>query len=267
MFSPADVVVVAVSGGKDSLALWHALARLGYTTHGLYIDLGISHHGYSAVSREKALAFSRQHRLPLTVVSLADEAGFTIDDHRRLGARTACSTCGLVKRYHMNRFALELNATAIATGHNLDDETGVLLSNLLSWQTGYLARQAPVLEERAAGFARKVKPLCEITERETAAYAFLAGIDYVVDECPYSVGATSLFYKGLINQLEHRSPGSKLRFYRGFLENRRAVLATPEQSIDTRCSRCGQPSTVDPCAYCRLLERAHSQTPSGASAQ
>ena len=41
MFTPADRILVAVSGGKDSLALWDVLLRLGYQAEGLYIGLGI----------------------------------------------------------------------------------------------------------------------------------------------------------------------------------------------------------------------------------
>ena len=42
MFSKCDRILVAVSGGKDSLALWDILQRLGYDTEGVYINLGIA---------------------------------------------------------------------------------------------------------------------------------------------------------------------------------------------------------------------------------
>jgi tRNA-5-methyluridine54 2-sulfurtransferase len=41
MFSREEKVIVAVSGGKDSLSLWDILVRLGYKADGLYIGLGI----------------------------------------------------------------------------------------------------------------------------------------------------------------------------------------------------------------------------------
>src|SRR3712207_8556105 len=44
-------------------------------------------------------------------------------------------------------------------------------------------------------FVRKVRPLYRLSELETAVYAFFRGLDYVVEECPNSVGATQLFYK------------------------------------------------------------------------
>ena len=40
MFTPDEPVLVAVSGGKDSLALWDVLIETGYQTAGLYLDLG-----------------------------------------------------------------------------------------------------------------------------------------------------------------------------------------------------------------------------------
>ncbi|MER3423725.1 MAG: tRNA(Ile)-lysidine synthetase, partial [Nitrospiraceae bacterium] len=41
MFGPQDRILVAVSGGKDSLALWNILLKLGYRADALYVDLGI----------------------------------------------------------------------------------------------------------------------------------------------------------------------------------------------------------------------------------
>ena len=58
-------------------------------------------------------------------------------------------------------------------------------------------------------FVRKVKPLYLLSEYETAVYAFMRGIDYVVEECPNAVGATQLVYKDVLNRLEAASPGTQ----------------------------------------------------------
>jgi uncharacterized protein (TIGR00269 family) len=261
MFGPGDKVLVAVSGGKDSLGLWDALTALGYAAEGVYIDLGIPHDGYSARSREKAQAFAQARGLTLHVVDLAAIYGATVPDKvaERRG-RTACSLCGLVKRHEMNRVARDGGFTVLATGHNLDDEAATLLGNTLHWQTGYLARQAPTLPASAddleGGFLRKVKPFCRIAERESAAYALLQGIDYIRDECPFSVHAASLFYKRLLNELEERSPAARQSFYLEFLKARESGAATfrePARPPLTPCERCGQPTTAGGlCAFCRL---------------
>ena len=41
MFAKNDRLLVAVSGGKDSLALWAILLKLGYNIDALYVNLGI----------------------------------------------------------------------------------------------------------------------------------------------------------------------------------------------------------------------------------
>ncbi len=130
------------------------------------------------------------------------------------------------------------------------------MSNTLQWETGYLARQAPVLPSTHPKLARKVKPFCRLYERETAAYALVRGIDYIYDECPYAVGAKTIFYKSLLNQLENRSPGAKMQFYVQFLkakEEGRFMAAEGEEGTLNECQSCGQPTTAPGlCAFCRL---------------
>ena len=69
----------------------------------------------------------------------------------------------------------------------------------------------------AAGFARKVKPLVRLAEREMAAYCVLRGIDYIVEECPMADGNRHLGYKAALNAIEDASPGAKHAFYFEFL--------------------------------------------------
>ncbi len=261
MFGPDDRVLVAVSGGKDSLALWDVLLQLGYQADGLYIDLGID--GYSVASREKVEQFAAQRPgARLTVVDLRAEYGETLPQvaqrvHR--GHGKPCSVCGLIKRHVMNRVTRDGGYDVLATGHNLDDEVAVLFGNVLHWQTGYIARQAPVLPANREGLARKVKPFCRFYERETAAYALITSIDYIYDECPHAVGATSLRHKGILNQMEEESPGTKLQFYLGFLRARKAgFFRERAEEVELRpCSNCGQPTSAPGlCAFCRLWERA-----------
>ena len=260
MFGPEERVLVAVSGGKDSLALWDVLLKLGYRADGLYIDLGIG--DYSAASRAKVERFAaRRPEARLIVVDIAAEYGETLPQvarRVRRGRGKPCSVCGLIKRHVMNRITRDEGYDVLATGHNLDDEVAVLFGNVLHWQTGYIARQAPVLPAAGAGLARKVKPFCRLYERETAAYALLTGIDYIYDECPHAVGATSIRYKGLLNQMEERSPGTKLQFYLGFLRVRKEGFFRPAaETVELHpCPNCGQlTSAPGLCAFCRLWQR------------
>jgi len=248
MLKATDRVLVAVSGGKDSLALWEVLLELGYDATGLYLGLGIG--GYSTRSQEATRAFARDRDARLVTVDLERDHGFDIPTAGRRGARSTCAVCGLSKRYVFNRAALEGGFDVVATGHNLDDEAATLLGNTLRWQTDSIARQSPALPERE-GMVRKVKPLHRLSELETAAYAFLRGIDYVVEECPLVAGNTQLRYKEAMNAIEAGSPGTKTQFFLGYLARRASLFGSQDEVVLAACERCGQPTTGRFCAFCR----------------
>jgi uncharacterized protein (TIGR00269 family) len=256
MLAPGDRVLVAVSGGKDSLALWDILRDLDYDVDGLYLGLGID--GYSDESGVYARAYADKVGAQLVEIDLPTDVGFDIPTGSRIARRVPCSACGLSKRHLFNQAAVDGGYDVVATGHNLDDEAAVLFGNVLRWSTEYLGRQLPVLPE-GNGFARKVKPLVRLGERETAAYCVLAGIDYQVEECPMAAGNRHLGYKSALNAIEEQSPGSKHAFYFGFLE-KASPLFTPEAAAEQeqlqQCARCGTPTTGEVCAFCRLVERA-----------
>jgi tRNA-5-methyluridine54 2-sulfurtransferase len=261
MLTRDDRILVAVSGGKDSLAVWDLLYELGYQADGLYIGLGIG--DYSDVSGRYARNFAAARGLHLIEVSLRGEYGYDIPTAARATRRVPCSACGLSKRHLFDKAALDGGYTALVTGHNLDDEAAVLLGNTLRWDIGYLARQLPVLPARD-GFPKKVKPLVRLTERETAAWCVVRGIDYLVDECPMAVGNKHLGYKSMLNGIEAESPGSKAAFYLNFIEHMAPILA--DQLHDERkalgtCAECGAPTSGEVCAFCRLVATSAAHEP------
>ncbi|WP_456411580.1 TIGR00269 family protein [Oceanithermus sp.] len=259
MIRPGDRVLVAVSGGKDSLVLWDTLTRLGHAATGFHIQLGIG--DYSERALETTKAFARERGLELIVVDVRESFGLTIPELAQATGRAACSGCGLSKRYLMNRVAEEEGFNVVATGHNLDDEAATLLGNVSHWQLDALVRQGPMLEGRE-GLARRIKPLYTFTEREVAAYAFLAGIEYQHEECPHAEGAKSLLYKDVLNRLETRMPGTKQVFLEQYLKKVQPVLkeGLAEGEVELRrCERCGSVTTGAVCAHCKLWDRAYAR--------
>lgn len=264
MFRQKDRLLVAVSGGKDSLSLWDILWRLGYSADGLYIGLGIDGGiEYSDRSQQLSEKFAAERNLRLQVVKVDQELGETvpqISERTRRGRQKPCAVCGLTKRHIMNRAAREGGYDVLVTGHNLDDEAAMLLGNTLNWIPGYLVRQWPVLEADEKGLIRKAKPLCRIYERDMAAYAILRGIEYIYEECPYSGGSKSIYYKEMLNRLENERPGAKMNFYVAFLEAKERGLFAQKTDPDLEklhaCPTCGQPTTAPgECAFCRMTAR------------
>ena len=249
-----DRILVALSGGKDSLALMFELNRLGYNVTGLHIDLGIP--ASSQPARAAVEAFCQKHDLKLIVREMEAE-GLAIPKVKARLNRPICSACGKIKRHYFNKTALDEGFTVLATGHNLDDEIARLFSNTLRWDTAYLSDQGPLLEAEQGhgGFVRKVKPLWRLSEFETANYAFLCGIDYHFAPCPYSKGASFTFHKKIWADIEEEMPGRKLDFYQGFLERGRPVFARQESEQGEAlhaCASCGMPTSQEICGVCRI---------------
>ncbi|MTA09973.1 MAG: tRNA(Ile)-lysidine synthetase [Actinobacteria bacterium] len=264
MLNKSDRILVAVSGGKDSLAVWDMLIDLGYQADGLYVALGIGE--YSEESRGYTERFADERGLKLTVVSLRDDYGYDIPTASRATGRVPCSACGMSKRHLFDKAAIDGGYDVVVTGHNLDDEAAVLFGNALRWDVEYLARQLPVLPSRH-GFPKKVKPLIRLSEREMAAWCVVRGIDYIVDECPIAAGNKHIGFKEALNVLEEKSPGTKASYYLGFLDRMAPVLASIAASgadSVTPCMRCGAPTGGEEgsvCAFCRLVERSAAHEP------
>ena len=263
MFDHNDQILVAVSGGKNSLALWDVLHKLRYHTAGLYIHLGITgENHYSDQSLEYVSNFAETRNLKLHIADIQGKFGKTIPQITKFSRRNktkTCAICGLVKRHTMNEIANQFQYDVLVTGHNLDDEVSVLLNNTLSWQIDFLRRQSPVIPQKK-GLPKKVKPFCRFYERETAAYSILSEIDYIEEECPFADGSTMMHNKNVLNHLEHEHAGTKLSFYLKFLKAKRILFPDigSDFSIDEilhSCDSCGQPSpNKGICSFCRLIE-------------
>ncbi len=251
LFTHAERILVALSGGKDSLSLMLELNQLEYDVTGLHIDLGIDESSKNA--RAKVEAFCQLHNLKLQVLEMASQ-GLPMPMVKQFVKRPICSICGKVKRYYFNKVALEGGFDALATGHNLDDEVARLFANTLRWDVAYLSDQGPYLAAEE-GFVRKVKPLWRLGEFETANYAFLRNIEIHNAPCPFSQGATFTSHKQLIAGLENKSPGQKFYFYDSFLRRGRPAFEVKEaaEGLDVSpCESCGSPTCAGLCSVCRF---------------
>ncbi len=103
-----------------------------------------------------------------------------------------------------------------------------------------------------------------LTERETAAWCIVRGIDYLVEECPMAEGNKHLGYKAVLNGIERDSPGSKAAFYLNFVERMAPLLAGARAESATEvgaCRECGAPTSGEVCAFCRLVATASAHDP------
>lgn len=247
-------VAVGVSGGKDSLTLLHILKEVEDETHGseliaVTVDEGIR--GY----RDEALGIVERACKAMDVewrlVSFADLFGSTMDEiaagERTLGA---CSFCGVLRRRALNEVAKRVDANRLATGHTLDDMAQSALLNLLRGDLGKMASIDPG-GFTSPGFVRRIKPLCEIPERETTLYAYLQGFELQSTPCPYAGEAMRGDARTFLNMMEATRPGTLFTTYNTALKL--IPAATTAETMKT-CKICGEPSTGETCRVCQLLQ-------------
>ncbi|HOK58686.1 MAG TPA: TIGR00269 family protein [Methanothrix sp.] len=255
IFSRGGRVAVALSGGKDSSVLLYTLKRIfshrrDIELVALMVDEGIS--GYRESTLQTASALADRLEVPHITLSFREEFGITTDEIAREDLSQApCTYCGVMRKHLLNRSARELNAVALATGHNLDDEAQTVLLNYLRGDVERLFRLIPKCPRE--GMVYRIKPLRRIPEREVATYAMLHGIfPSTHKSCPNVPRAMRLEVKKMLNDLEARHPGTKYSILRGF--DRIRELA-PDLHVELqRCERCGEPAGSSVCKTCQLLE-------------
>jgi uncharacterized protein (TIGR00269 family) len=252
-----DHIAVAVSGGKDSLTLLNLLIKL--ETHfpmskitAISVDEGIE--GYRDEALEIARKACEKLGVEQVVVSYRDLFGTTVDElsGMHLG-QTPCSYCGVFRRKAINRAAVRLGATKIATAHNLDDEVQTVLLNMLHGDPWRVMRSSPVLRDPRGKFLTRIKPLCEIPEKEVVLYAYLSGFDFQSVACPHGNEALRNDIRNFLNQMEWKHPGTKFTLQKTTEKLRELLERTAPVSQLNECAKCGDPTPHQLCEACLML--------------
>jgi len=252
-----DHVAVAVSGGKDSFTLLHLLVKLEERfprskLTAVCVDEGIE--GY----RNEALNLARDACTKLgvgqLVVSYRELFGTTTDEIARLKTdQTPCAFCGVFRRKAINKAADMIGATKIATAHNLDDEVQTVLLNMLHGDPLRIIRSGPVLKDPRGKFLPRIKPLCDIPEKEIVFYTYLTGLQFQSVACPHGHEALRNDIRAFLNQMNLKHPGIKFTLLRS-AEKLRAQSEDPQLSELHECVKCGDPTPHDVCEACVMLE-------------
>lgn len=260
MLQEDDRILVGVSGGKDSATLLHTLARIEADFPEaqivpVTIDEGIE--GY----RDKGLTAAHQLAsslgLELQVRSFKELFGRTLDDIMRArpaGSIGACSFCGVLRRRALNTAALELGADVVATGHNMDDEAQTILMNIIRGDSQRMTRTNRPRDPPIRGLVPRVKPLIELTTRDTVAYAYHMELPYHDIPCPYAGEALRNDLRAFLNEMEYKRPGTLLAILRSG-ETVAEILDRGSATKEVRaCEKCGEPTSSHLCKVCALLE-------------
>jgi len=252
-------LAIAVSGGKDSTTLLHVMTKIaekeGIEIIGITIDLGIDMgKKYSAKSVEFAIKNYEMLGVKYRIVKLKEEYGFTIDEAKVKIRRPVCSTCGLTKRYILEKVAKEEGADTLATGHNLNDVAQYVLTGYYNGDILSLARLRPV-SPAENGYIKKIKPLFLSPEKEIMTYALVKGIPFIYDSCPHTFrvgGETQDKIRRTIEEMEDKIPGFMISLVTNFEEKFRPLMEDIPKETLGKCKICGMPTNKgrEICSFC-----------------
>ncbi len=250
-------ILAAVSGGKDSVAMLHILATLGYDVIPFHILL--SEHESHLERAETVKKVSKLLGLEPVIVRLKDYLGFDILEVAELdNSRRVCSDCGIAKRRIMNRYAIEHGIPIIATGHTLEDSLMFFIKNLMSGHIELVPKVKPYREGVPGIMAAKLKPLFYISERETAEYVKRNYLPVAKKRCPFEkTDAKRFALKELMRKFDELYAGGLKGLVKGMIRFIKTYCPQEREEVLNRCKICGGPTSPDReiCTFCALKRR------------
>jgi len=264
MLKHNDRIAVAVSGGKDSLSLLHVLAKIernfpNASLVAVSVDEGIG--GY----RDKAIKMTAENCKKLDIehftVSFKELYDYAQDEivkrlkPKESGGLTPCAYCGVLRRKALNIAAREVKANKIATAHTLDDETQTILLNILHGDPLRIVREKPLTDKVHPKLVQRIKPFCEIPERETTLYAYTKKMRFQDMPCPYASEAIRNDIRLFLNRMEHKHAGTKFTVFKSIEKIRPAIEKIVKKEELNECIKCGEPTTEKTCKACQMLQQ------------
>jgi uncharacterized protein (TIGR00269 family) len=259
MIERNDRIAIALSGGKDSAALTLVLDKLyrkrrDVSFFAITVDEGIE--GYRPPTVEIAKKITSELGIDHIIVSFKEKFGMELDEMVKKGDKKPCTYCGVFRKYLLNKTARENNATKLATGHNLDDETQTILLNFLQGDIERLARLVPHRVQK--NLVLRIKPFREVYEKEVVLYCILNGVDVDMNECPYSHFPVRAAVRDFLYDFENRYPGRKFSVMRSFEALMDCFRTNFPQKDLNSCEICGEPTPKNICQACVLIEELQS---------
>ena len=211
MIQPGDRVAVGVSGGKDSLVLLAALARLRnfypvpFTVEAFTLDMGAAD-GRERMDFSGVADYCRSIDVPFTL--LPSEIHHVIFDLRR--EKNPCSMCAKMRRGALHNALVERGIHQIALGHHFDDAVETFFLSL--FYEGRISCFQPVTFLDRTGITL-IRPLLYTPEYYVRSFAARHELPIVHNPCPADGNTKRQEIKDLLKNLEQTMPGLRERIF------------------------------------------------------
>lgn len=209
MIRAGDRIAVGVSGGKDSLILLTALARLRgfypepFTVEAVTVDMGMVGMDFSSVA-----AYCESINVPFHTVQT--EISHVVFDVRK--EKNPCALCAKMRRGSLHEELLRRGMSKVALGHHYDDAVETFFLSL--FYEGRISCFQPVTDLDRTGITQ-IRPLLYCTENMVRGAAEQLKLPLVHNPCPANGHTKRQEVKDLIEALAPRYPNLKEHVFRG----------------------------------------------------
>ena len=220
MFDDGDKILVALSGGKDSLTLLKLMSERSHIFKPA-IKIVAAHVTMVNIPYKTDPAFLRTFCDNLGVELHIAESGFDASTDKR---KSPCFLCSWNRRKALFTLAQELGCNKIALGHNMDDFIETMLMNM-TFQ-GAFSAMAPVMTMEKFPITI-IRPLCLVNENNVEEYATECQFPPQIKNCPYENDSNRKTMKDLLAHLESLNPEARYNLW-GAMSNIQPSLLPPK---------------------------------------
>lgn len=217
MLKEGDKILVAVSGGKDSLSLVKILKErskfvpIDYEIVACFVDMG-----FKWVNKDILINYFKQESIPYVI---AKPPAAWKGEKEPFG----CFWCSWNRRKALFDIAHELRCTKIAFAHHMDDIIETMLLNLFF--QGEIGTMQPC-QDMFEGELALIRPLAYVEEKEILELSQQLNLPVITSECPHSKTTKRQLLKGIIEELKKHNKNVKKNIFRSLQRVREDYLLT-----------------------------------------
>ena len=220
MFADGDKILVALSGGKDSLTLLQLMAERSRIFKPS-IKIVAAHVTMVNIPYKANMSYLQEFCDGLGVELHIMESNFDASTDKR---KSPCFLCSWNRRKALFTLAQEIGCNKIALGHNMDDLIETMLMNM-TFQ-GTFSAMAPVMIMDKFPISI-IRPLCLVNENDVEEYAIESEFPPQIKNCPFENDSNRKAMKDLLAHLESLNPEARYNLW-GAMSNIQPSLLPPK---------------------------------------